>query len=171
MASSPSRSRTTARLTISPMRRMPTCGWLMMAAPKRFPFSPGLETVNDPPESSSAVTLPVRPRAARSSMARARPSTLSSLALRITGTRSPFSVSTATPRFTSLRRMTLSSCTTAFSRGNSARACTVARQTPTRKLGAFPPVSLARFHSLRSFVRFVMSTSAVQGTCGLVALL
>jgi hypothetical protein len=35
-------------------------------------LSPGFETVNEPPDSSSAVTLPERPRAARSSIARAR---------------------------------------------------------------------------------------------------
>ena len=108
-------------------------------------------------------------RAARLSSARASPRTLSSLALRITGTSSPFSVSTATPRFTSLRRMIDSSCTTALMRGNSPSACTVARHRPTRKLGALPAVSFARFHSPRSRARLVMSTSAVQGTCGEVA--
>ena len=93
---------------------------------------------------------------------------LFSFARRITGTSSPLSVSTATPRLMSLRMMTLSSCTTAFMRGNSASAWIVARQSPTRKLGARPPVSFAVFHCSRRRANGVMSTSAVQGTCGLV---
>src|SRR5438045_3553969 len=155
-----------ARFTISPIRTMPTCGWLMIDAPQRLPFSPGFETVKEPPESSSAVTLPVRARAARSSSARARRSTLFSLALRMTGTSRPLSVSTATPRLMSLRRMTVSSCTTAFMRGNSASACTAARHTATRKLGARPPVSFACFHCSRRRKSGVMSTSAQQGPGG-----
>src|SRR5205807_9362462 len=63
-----------------------------------FPAAPPTElstlSLHDAlPICSSAVTLPVRERAARSSRARASPSTLSSFALRMTGTRSPFSVS------------------------------------------------------------------------------
>ena len=142
----------------------------MMAAPKRLPLRPGFETVNEPPESSSAVTLPARARAARSSMARARPSTLFSFALRMTGTRSPFSVSTAMPRLMSLRRMRVSSWTTALRRANSASACTVARQMPTKKLGAFPWVSLAFFHSARRRERFLMFISVVYGMWGFVVL-
>ena len=66
--------------------------------------------------------------------------------------------------------MRLSSCTTAFMRGNSPSVWMVARHRPTRKLGARPAVSFAFFHSSRSRAKGVMSTSAVQGTWGLVTL-
>ncbi len=42
--SSPSCVTTTTRFLISPMRRMPTFGCEMIAAPKRLPLRPGFET-------------------------------------------------------------------------------------------------------------------------------
>ena len=42
ITSSPSGSTTTTRFLISPMRRMPTLGWVMIAPPNRLPLRPGL---------------------------------------------------------------------------------------------------------------------------------
>src|SRR6185312_10269604 len=73
MWSSPLTSTTTTRFWTSPMRRIPTFGWLMIAPPKRFPLSPGFETLNVAPLRSSIVILPARARFARSSIDRTIP--------------------------------------------------------------------------------------------------
>src|SRR5207302_1045950 len=65
MRSSPSSdSTTTTRFWISPMRRMPTLGWLMIAPPKRLPLRPGFETLKVAPLKSSIVILPLFARLA-----------------------------------------------------------------------------------------------------------
>ena len=128
------------RFTISPMRRIPTCGWLMIAKPYRFPWRPGFETVKVPPFSSSAESFFGRARAAeRSSIAAARPDE-----------REPVGVAhhghDAGPSRSRPRRRRGSSCfstiasssTEALRRGNSRSARTVACTMNGRKVSAKP---------------------------------
>ena len=86
---------TTGRLTIAPVPRMATCGWLMIGVSKSAPRLPVLVMVKVPPARSSGVILLLRVRAARSAIARASPAMLRSPAFLTTGTMRPFSVSTA----------------------------------------------------------------------------
>ena len=76
----------------------PTCGWLMIGVSNSAPRLPVLVSVNVPPARSSGLTLFVRVRAARSAILRARPRDPQVTGVRITGTSSPRSVSTAMPR-------------------------------------------------------------------------
>ena len=71
----------------------------MIGVSKRTPRLPVLVSVKVPPPSSSGETLLVRVRSARSAILRDSPAMLRSPASLITGTSSPRSVSTATPRF------------------------------------------------------------------------
>ena len=91
-------SMTTGRLTTVPVPRMATCGWLMIGVSNSAPRLPVLVSVKVPPASSSGLTCPALVRPARSAIFRARPPMLRSPALRMTGTISPRSVSTAMPR-------------------------------------------------------------------------
>src|SRR5699024_3202131 len=77
------------RRTMAPVPMMPICGWLMIGVSNRAPTEPMLVTVKVPPASSSGPILLLRVRSATSSMALARPATLSSPASLTTGTSSP----------------------------------------------------------------------------------
>src|SRR3954468_15395955 len=93
MVSPPSASvTTTGRLTIAPVPRMATCGWLMIGVSKSAPRLPVLVMVKVPPARSSGVILLLRVRAATSAIARASPAMLRSPAFLTTGTMRPFSV-------------------------------------------------------------------------------
>jgi hypothetical protein len=74
MVSTPSTSTTTGRLTISPVRRMPTLGCEMIAAPTKLPLRPGLLMVKVAPARSSGEVFPSRALAATSSMPARGPS-------------------------------------------------------------------------------------------------
>ena len=69
---------TTGRLTMAPVPRMATCGWLMIGVSKSAPLLPVLVMVNAPPARSSGVILLFRVRSATFAMARARPAMLRS---------------------------------------------------------------------------------------------
>ena len=90
---------TTARLTTVPVPRMATWGWLMIGVSNSAPRLPVLVIVKVPPESSSGPILLVRVRSATSAILRASPAIERSPASLITGVSRPFSVSTATARF------------------------------------------------------------------------
>ena len=71
----------------------------MIGVSNRAPRLPVLVSVNVPPASSSGPILLVRVRSATSAILRARPAIDRSPASLMTGVSSPFSVSTATERF------------------------------------------------------------------------
>ena len=86
---------------MAPTPRIATCGWLMIGMPNCAPKMPGLVMVNVPPCTSSGFSFFVARAAARSSIARLRPSRFFSSAFLITGTISPWSSATAMPRLMS----------------------------------------------------------------------
>ena len=90
-------SRTTARLVIASIVRIPTSGELMIGIVRFEPSQPVLSIVKLPPPKSSTRSLFRRARPATSEMAWLRPWIESWSASRITGTISPSSTATATP--------------------------------------------------------------------------
>ena len=93
-------SMTTARFSMAPTPRMPTCGWLMIGMPNCAPKTPGFVIVNVPPGTSSGLSCLARARSARSAIALLRPSRFFSSAFLMTGTISPQSSATAMPTLT-----------------------------------------------------------------------
>ena len=86
----------------------------MIGVPKRFPLIPGLVMLKVPPESSSGEIFPDFARAPKSSIAAEISFKDIRSALRSTGTRRPFSVSTATAMWISFFSTVLSPDTIAF---------------------------------------------------------
>ena len=80
---------TTGRRLTPSVDRIATWGWLMIGAVRNVPNGPGFVIVNVPPTTSSADSLRVRARSARSAMARARPRSDWPSALWTTGTMRP----------------------------------------------------------------------------------
>jgi hypothetical protein len=129
MTSSPSGPATTfGSLTIAPVPRMPTCGWLMIGVSNSAPALPMLVIVNVPPESSSGPILLARVRAATSAIFLASPARLRSSAFLMTGTSRPRGVSTAIARWTAPWYSTClpSSVIEELTAGNALSASTVA---------------------------------------------
>ena len=90
-------SRTTARLVIASIVRIPTSGALMIGIVRFEPSQPVLSIVNVPPPKSSRRSLLARARAATSAIAWLMPWIESWSASRMTGTIRPSSTATATP--------------------------------------------------------------------------
>ena len=106
------------RWTVVHTPRMPVWGGLITGVKDSTPKEPRLVTVKVPPLSRSGLMLPLRALAARSFTSREISSRLLVSALKMVGTMRPLGVSTATPRFTCLkRRMLFSSSMLAFRSG------------------------------------------------------
>ena len=82
---------TTGRRTIASSERIPAFGMLMIGTLATDPYGPGFVIVNVAPWTSSGRNWWARARAARSAIARARPTVFITSASRITGTISPAS--------------------------------------------------------------------------------